>query len=59
MSANTMDYEKAYKELVDWVNFQRNTYEKNLLDIPDFVRFGEANAYQRVLNKIAVLDKMY
>lgn len=57
MSANTMDYEKAYKELVDWVNSQRNTYQKNLMDIQDIVRFGEANAYQRVLNKIAELDK--
>lgn len=58
-----MDYEKAYKELVDWVNSQRNTYQKNLMDnqyltdIQDIVRFGEANAYQRVLNKITELDK--
>ena len=58
-----MDYEKAYKELVDQVNSKRNTYQKNLIDnqylmdIQDIVRFGEANAYQRVLNKIAELDK--
>lgn len=52
-----MDYEKAYKELVDWANFQRNSYEKNLMDIEDLVRFGEAIAYQSVLNKIAELDK--